>query len=151
MPHPFKILQPNPRGLPPKLQTEPPVRLLWVMAVGGGLLLSALLFRFNPAEHAFYPRCLFHQITGWHCPGCGGLRAIHQLLHGHLLAALHLNGLAVFSLPLFAGLLWREFAGRHCEATGRRAVSRRLLWGFVGALLVFTVLRNLPAFAFLSP
>ena len=115
------------------------------------IAVCAALFLFDPAEHAFYPQCFFHQATGLHCPGCGGLRAAHQLLHGHLLTALHLNGLAVLSLPLFVALLGREFAGRRRGVSSRPFVTGRIIWCFVGILLLFTVLRNLAAFAFLAP
>ena len=45
------------------------------------------LYRFPPVEWPFYPRCMFHQISGCLCPGCGSLRAIHLLLHGQLQTA----------------------------------------------------------------
>jgi hypothetical protein len=51
------------------------------------LLALALLWRFEPQGQIFFPRCTFHQVTGLLCPGCGGLRATHALLHGELLAA----------------------------------------------------------------
>src|SRR2546423_1716517 len=57
------------------------------------------LFLFNPAQSGYYPLCLFHQSTGMLCPGCGSLRAMHQLLHGHVLAAMHYNALLVLSVP----------------------------------------------------
>lgn len=28
--------------------------------------------------------CVLHNLTGYYCPGCGGTRAIHALLHGHI-------------------------------------------------------------------
>ena len=43
--------------------------------------LAAVLFFFNPAQSGFYPFCVFHRTTGLLCPGCGSLRALHQLLH----------------------------------------------------------------------
>src|SRR2546425_12377672 len=60
---------------------------------------STLLFFFDPGSYRFYPRCLFNQVTGLLCPGCGSLRALHQLLHGHVAAAFHLNALLVLFLP----------------------------------------------------
>ena len=85
---------------PPRLNERPRgARWRWLIltaALGGFAILSA----FNPAESPFYPRCLFRSTTGLLCPGCGGLRATHQLLHGHIAAAWALNPLAVLLLPL---------------------------------------------------
>ncbi len=149
---PADIIAPEPGAVPPKLSaTRPGKPLALVLSVAAAVGGCALLFLFNPAEYAFYPRCMFHQLTGLHCPGCGGLRAAHQLLHGQALAALQSNGLAVLSLPVAGALMWREFAGRRRGIKGRPFISRRLGWCLVGMLLGFTVLRNLPVFAFLSP
>ena len=138
--------------VPPRIQASPRVNysMLAIVAFTAAAC-GAILFRFNPAEHAFYPQCFFHQITGLQCPGCGGLRAGHQLLHGHLLVALHLNALAVLALPLFAGFLCQEFAGRRSGIRGGRFFTSWWSWGFVGLLLAFTVLRNFSAFGFLAP
>jgi len=48
-----------------------------------------VLLRFSPQEYSFYPRCPFYALTGHYCPGCGATRAIAELLHGHVAAALH--------------------------------------------------------------
>ena len=152
MSNPANTFLPESTAVPPKLAAARPGRPLGlIVGVIAAVGVGALLFLFNPAEHAFYPHCLFHQATGLHCPGCGGLRAVHQLLHGHLLAALHLNLLAVASLPVFAALLGREFVERRRGIRGRHWVSLGFVWCFVGVLLAFTVLRNFPAFAFLAP
>lgn len=33
--------------------------------------------------HFHFP-CLFHALTGYYCPGCGGTRAVYALLHGKI-------------------------------------------------------------------
>src|SRR5947208_1463571 len=63
---------------------------------------AAIFFLFDPARVAIFPPCLFHQFTGLDCPGCGAQRALHQLLHGNVIAALRLNAMFVASLPLCA-------------------------------------------------
>ncbi|NIM07518.1 MAG: DUF2752 domain-containing protein, partial [Armatimonadetes bacterium] len=79
------------------------------MALGAGLAVAMVfLYKFNPAGTSFYPPCPFNMLSGLYCPGCGSLRALHQLSHGHLLAALYLNPLMVIALPfivygLFSG------------------------------------------------
>src|SRR5438045_3746474 len=72
------------------------------------LAAATVLFFFEPGAYTFYPRCLFYQTTGLLCPGCGSLRATHQLLHGHIAAALRLNALLVTAIPVGACLLVRS-------------------------------------------
>jgi len=112
-----------------------------------GLVLpvGALLFRVDPGRSSLYPRCPFHDLTGLHCPGCGSLRALHQLLHGRPLAALDLNPLLVLSLPILGhaalggvGLRWR---GRPLPRLEWPARGVRWL---LGLILLFWLLRNLP-------
>jgi len=38
---------------------------------------AVALFFFDPAKHAFFPKCTFHVATGYSCPGCDSL---HPLL-----------------------------------------------------------------------
>ena len=124
--------------------------MLKLAGLGVGLALAAsVLFFFAPEEHRFYPRCLLYTFTGWQCPGCGGLRATHQLLHGHFAAAFRYNPLFVLMLPVLAGLLVGYV---HREATGRTLAHpfRRpaWCWGLAAAVIVFGVGRNLSLFAF---
>jgi hypothetical protein len=113
--------------------------------------ISAMVFFFNPTTHAFYPVCRFHQLTGLNCPGCGSTRALYALLHGNFSNVLRDN--ALFVLGIFALALrgiW--FAAK--KFRGQPTVNffpAKLLWPLLFIALVFTVLRNLPAFSFLSP
>ncbi len=121
------------------------VGTLAIIAVGG------MLFWFDPAQYRFYPFCFFHELTGLHCPGCGGTRALHQLLHGHVATALQANALLVISLPLF---MWLgiSFAVRKTKPqSAARPISPKWFWLLLVLALIFAVLRNLPAFAWLAP
>jgi len=114
---------------------------------------ALVLYCFNPAESRFYPGCSFHATTGLHCPGCGCLRAMHQLLHGHVSAAFHFNPLFVTSLPIF--LLHFTRAGLRHHHGDPRALEVKTVWLWVGGaiLLLFGILRNLPfdSFAWMRP
>ena len=107
----------------------------------------AVLFFFNPTEYHFYPRCPLYQLTGLLCPGCGALRATHQLSHGHIAAAFHLNPLLVILSPLAAwlGLRWVvwQLTGKQWPAV---VAHRWWPWIFIAVLLVFGIARNLPLF-----
>ncbi len=121
---------------------------LGLVAAGGALAGAlALLFWFNPASHSFYPRCMFHAVTGLDCPGCGGLRATHQLLHGKVAEAFRLNPLLVCLLP--AGVF---LGGRYALArlrgkavpTQPPARATAAVWVLAAMVVAFGVLRNLP-------
>src|SRR5437762_846483 len=65
----------------------------------GAMAGVGLLYRFSPQEYSFYPRCPFFALTHHYCPGCGATRAIAELLHGHVAAALHFNAAVTLLLP----------------------------------------------------
>ena len=114
------------------------------------VVLAGILYWFDPVQHSFFPVCFFHQFTGLHCPGCGGLRAVHHLTHGELRAAFHCNPLLVSALPFAA---WLGFRGLRPGGALSNATFTRLAWATLVGVLVFGVLRNLPgpAFAWMSP
>jgi hypothetical protein len=143
----------------PRLRSiQPPPRIFWaaqrpeffpysrVFIFLGGLLALAMgvvLFLFNPAQCQFYPLCFFHLMTGLQCPGCGSTRALHQLLHGHLSAALHYNALLIIALPfLFAAVARRLMARGQGKSVG--PLNPKWIWAGLVALIIFGVLRNLP-------
>jgi hypothetical protein len=74
------------------------------------LAAAAVLFLFDPATAGFYPPCLFRTLFGLPCPGCGSLRALHQLLHGNLASAWALNRpiLIAMLLAVIASFLLRQ-------------------------------------------
>ena len=118
----------------------------WFLAAALAVLGGALLYEFEPGRYAIYPVCLFHRATGLLCPGCGSLRALHQLLHGHLAAAFRLNALLVVGLlPAiwFAAVAgWRKARGQPVTFTVRPV----WVWLVFGVMLAFAVWRNLPGF-----
>jgi len=138
--------------VPPRTASQPSLAFFTGAVLAAAVLGSgSVLFFFNPSTHGFYPGCLFHRLTGLNCPGCGGTRAAYQLLHGHLLPALRDNALFILTL---AGLLVRGawFAARKiCQQPATLAVPAKVLWAYLVFAIAFSVLRNLPAFSFLSP
>lgn len=92
----------------------------------------------DPARSTLYPSCLFQVATGFFCPGCGTLRALHRLLHGQVLEALRYNALTVAVLPIAAWVLAREARG------AKRPLSLAALWALVLVVVLFGVLRNVP-------
>ena len=120
------------------------------VGIGAPLLLALGLFWFLRGGHLL---CLFYELTGLFCPGCGSGRALWALLHGKPLRALGHNALFVlFGLPCATLLAWEYlrfvFPGIGLKRPVLPAWTGRVCLAFI---LCYWLLRNLPAFAFLAP
>ena len=121
----------------------------WLLAAALASATSAavVLFVFDPARSSFYPVCPWHELFGWSCPGCGTLRALHQLTHGHLAAAWRFNPLAVALLPAAFWLVARELAWQLRGQKWPGLITRPFFaWALLALVLVFGIVRNLPGF-----
>ena len=113
------------------------------------LALSVYLFLYNPDGSNIYPKCPFHTLTGIYCPGCGSLRALHQILHGNILAAFGMNALMVLFIPLLSWVV----VSQCCVAVRGRPLPALFvpawwIWILLAIIIVFWVLRNVPFYPF---
>ena len=109
-------------------------KLVWGALAAGGILAGVLLWNYPPTEASFWPKCVFHRLTGLLCPGCGATRGLYALLHGEVLYSLQCN-LFLIPLPILCLLFWRSEQLRK---------SRKLPWVLFGVVLAYWILRNLP-------
>lgn len=121
--------------------------MLGVVAASAGYV--ALI---DPNEPGHYPTCPFYAITGYYCPGCGSLRMVHALTHGHVAEAFGRNALAFLTLPVL-GYFWVRWAvaarrGRPLQAN---LAKPRAIIVFTVVSIVFWVVRNLPIGHALAP
>ena len=114
-----------------------------------------ILYHFDPATNSqIYPPSLSREIGGFYCAGCGTLRALHQLLHGHLLAALDLNPLMVLTAPY---LIYSFISYTSPVILGQKIpqvyIKTSWIWLFLKVVLIYWVLRNIPfpPFNWLAP
>lgn len=107
------------------------------------------LYLMDPEDSSFFPPCPFHAVTRLHCPGCGTLRAIHQLLHGKIAAAFAFNPLTVLVLP-FLGYAFLSYIVRMVNGKGFPTIFIPAIWirAFLGGVILFAILRNIPVFPF---
>ena len=110
---------------------------------------GAILLHIDPAATSFYPPCLFHALTNLHCPGCGTLRSLHQLLNGNVATAFGLNPLTISLLP-FLGYAFLSYVMRllKIKAMPEIFIPAIWIWIFLGLVILFTVLRNIPTYPF---
>ena len=121
-----------------------------VGAIGAGLF-TLLRFR-DPHGSGSYGYCPSLLLTGIPCPGCGGLRAVNDLTHGNVVAALSSNLLAVALVALLA-VAWLAWVVRRWRRQGGPMMVLSDRWGYVAiaTLVVFGIIRNLPFGAVLAP
>ncbi|MCD5349244.1 DUF2752 domain-containing protein [Kineosporia mesophila] len=102
----------------PLRPSRPLMRPLAVAAVLGAA--TGYLAAVDPNRPGHYPGCPFRALFGVYCPGCGGLRAVHDLTHGDVPAALSSNLLVTLAIPVVVVLWVRWFRRRARPGTDRR-------------------------------
>ena len=116
--------------------------LLAVMTI----VITAFYFFWNPSEITSLPLCPFKNLTNFYCPGCGGQRAFHQILHGNFVEAFHSNLLIYIFLPFLLLKISDENFGT--TFSKKFLLTNKGIWIFLGFLIIFTILRNLPFYPF---
>jgi Protein of unknown function (DUF2752) len=120
---------------------------IWSLLLAG----AAYVFWFEPGKTGFFPICLFRLFTGLTCPGCGSTRAMHQILHGHFLAAFMLNPLLLLAIPfmLFAFLRYSMIVMRG-DVPRPNALPARYIYALFVVIVSFWIFRNTPFYPFVS-
>ncbi|MBQ9446282.1 MAG: DUF2752 domain-containing protein [Victivallales bacterium] len=118
-------------------------RQLQILAIPAAILLIAALaavYAMEPGNtvQRFMPRCPFHEVTGMHCPGCGGTRAVHALLHGHPLKALRYNAI-LLPMGICTLLIWKY---------PKLQYYKPFAFTVAAVFILFFICRNLPFYPF---
>ena len=100
-----------------------------------GALALFFYFSFDPetGDGWFFPKCPVYLFTGLYCPSCGSQRALHALLHGNILHALHYNYFLIFGVPFFSLLIVAALFREKMPST------YRFLYGKNGAIIYLAV------------
>ncbi len=111
------------------------------------LIFARVLYYFyynNPASNTTpFLFCMTKRVLNVDCPGCGGQRAFHQLLHGNFIDAAKLNVFIYFFAPLlfyiFAIFALKPFKIILPDIN----ISLKGIIFILAMLLVFTFIRNI--------
>jgi hypothetical protein len=120
----------------------------FIIAAGAILL----LYFFVEPKNGILPKCIFHEITGLYCPGCGVQRSLHALLHGHILTAMNYNLLFILLLPLIIFFIFNFIRDKKYSQSSfiyRSGFSLTL----AVIVICFWIFRNIPIapFSWLAP
>lgn len=116
---------------------------IWVN-ISGVLLLAALLFwKYSPALQTLHAPCVIHEVLHLYCPGCGGTRAVYELLNLHWLRSFLIHPIVLF----IAVILTEYYIGAIITLirnNGKRYYYLRVWFCYValGIIVLNTVLRN---------
>jgi hypothetical protein len=140
-----------PVGGPPEPEPEHRVRgtrgaaapLATGAAVAAGVAYVGIV---DPNRPGHFLTCPLLALTGLACPGCGGLRATHDLVHLDVAGAWSMNPLWVLVAPLLVGL-WSVWLVRAWKGRPGPSLPPSVAWTGLVVLVAFGVLRNVPGLA----
>ncbi len=93
--------------------------------------------------------CIFHELTGFYCPGCGGTRAFLALITGHPILSFLYNPAVIYTAGV---LLFYAVWGISYAISARKKETGKLkrpkfylafVWVFIAILLINCTVRNL--------
>lgn len=93
--------------------------------------------------------CVFYEITGLYCPGCGITRSILSLIDGNIYQAFRYNPIIFIDIPLIMITSIIDFIYKDNKKV--KKVTNAIYIMLLIITLVFGVLRNIPYFSFLAP
>ena len=114
--------------------------IIGIVLVALGILYLKVI---SPVFHIHIP-CVFKEITGLDCPGCGMTRAVLAMLDGDFYQAFRFNMLVFVLAPIY--LLYLYF-----ERKNKQRSSKYLMGGMLILSGLFFILRNTEMFNFLAP
>jgi hypothetical protein len=127
-------------------------RLRWVFAAAAPVAAIAIVyFAVWLITDQTLP-CMFHFVTGLHCPGCGTGRMILSIFRLDFYQAFRYNPVVFIMLPIFAGIFTRHLISylRGKEATVPK-LEKAIMILLLVVLVIFGIARNFPVFSYLAP
>lgn len=93
--------------------------------------------------------CVFYEITGLYCPGCGITRLCLSLFEGDVYQAFRYNPIIFIDLPiLFILFVLNIFFKKNKNI---KKITDVIIIFLATITIIFGVIRNIPIFSFLAP
>lgn len=106
--------------------------------------IAVLYFRFFPYS-LHLPPCLFHLMTGYYCPGCGGTRALRALFDGHLMQSAWYHPFVPYAAAIYLYFMTTQTIER--ASRGRFQIGMRyhngIVWTATALIIINFFIKNL--------
>lgn len=88
--------------------------------------------------------CLFRQLTGFFCPGCGGTRAFLALLKGRLVLSFCYHPLILYCVVLTCWILCsRVLSRRKGKTENLRGLELKDIYGGIAVITINFLIKNM--------
>ena len=104
------------------------------------LFLGGVLYLFIFIKYKYRIPCIFHEITGLYCPGCGITRALASIIQLNFYQAFRYNNLIILIIPI--GIIY---------ILNNKKIPNYAWYICLAIAILFGILRNISIFEFLAP
>ena len=124
-------------------------KIIYALSVLAIIGIIVFYYLYDPNDSLFFPKCPFKLLTGWDCPSCGGQRAMHAALHGHLAEAVMLNPFFLLAIPVLVFVIIVQIIvhGKSIELTSRQyrllKIRNIVVKFYIVAYIIWFILRNI--------
>ena len=108
------------------------------------IVIAALFALFPEVFARFRFPCMFHEITGLYCPGCGCTRAVKALLGGRIIDSFVYNPIVLYGVALYICFMGSQLFERLTKGKVKGLKYRHLyLWIALAIIVINCLVRNI--------
>lgn len=105
--------------------------------VGIGLIYVLLKYVLHIDVMEYIGGCVFHQITGFYCPGCGSTRAVFALYQGDVLKSFYYQPFIPYVIITGGWFMISQTMERVSQGKIKIAMHFRMIYVWIGLTLLF--------------
>lgn len=126
-----------------ELTAETAFFVVGIILAAIAIVIAALFALFPEAFALLRFPCIFHEITGLYCPGCGGTRAVKALLGGHIITSFMYNPIVIYSVVMYIWFMVSQLLERLTKGKVKGLRYRHLyLWLALFIVVINCIVRN---------
>lgn len=93
--------------------------------------------------------CIYRELVGFYCPGCGGTRAFYYMAHGNLWKSFLCNPFVLYMVGVYLVFMVNTFLYMHTAKLGfRKMPIVGLIYIGIGIMIGQCILRNILYFGY---